>query len=55
MCLSLVLFIFPGVPAGGGLTPEFVTSWGKKGSGPGEFNEPFGVALDKGFSDMVIT
>jgi sugar lactone lactonase YvrE len=25
---------------------KFVAAWGKKGSGPGEFNEPRGIALD---------
>jgi DNA-binding beta-propeller fold protein YncE len=25
---------------------KFIAAWGKKGSGPGEFNEPHGIALD---------
>jgi hypothetical protein len=25
---------------------KFITAWGKKGSAPGEFNEPHGIALD---------
>ena len=25
---------------------KFITAWGKKGAGPGEFNEPHGIALD---------
>ncbi|HEX3864686.1 MAG TPA: peptidyl-alpha-hydroxyglycine alpha-amidating lyase family protein [Stellaceae bacterium] len=27
-------------------TGQFIKAWGKKGSGPGEFNEPHGIALD---------
>ncbi len=47
ICLGLVLLLFPGAAvAGGGLKVGFVKSWGVKGSGPGEFNEPYEAAVD---------
>src|SRR5262249_41064792 len=35
------------VPAGTAPKPKFVFAWGKKGSKPGEFHSPIGIAISK--------
>jgi DNA-binding beta-propeller fold protein YncE len=43
--LISILFFLPSIATGENIT--FVKSWGVKGSGPGQFNEPYGIAVDK--------
>jgi len=44
--LVLVLFWIIGCTKKSQVGVAFVSEWGSKGSAPGEFNQPIGVALD---------
>ncbi len=47
ICACVTVFaLFLSAPAGAQTPPYFLLSWGSNGSGPGQFNNPFGVAVD---------
>jgi sugar lactone lactonase YvrE len=47
-CVALLPVVAPSVCAGDEIkTPKFLFSWGKKGSKPGEFYSPIGIAINK--------
>ena len=47
LSLVLVLLAVPSVPVLAITSqPEFLLKWGEQGSGDGQFNRPYGVAVD---------
>ena len=44
LALSVLAFSFAAASAEGGYS--FITKWGSEGTGDGQFNRPFGVAVD---------
>ena len=44
LCILLLLVLVQGVQAAE--TYQFVTKWGSEGTNEGQFNAPFGIAVD---------